>query len=796
MSALPEALQGWGNRLWHDRRYILVSGIILALGMALATLGFTIYYDFLQKPLPYPEAHRLVVIREIVPAFGLDGFDASAKLFSQLQQSHHARISQLAIASLDTPTTVSTIHGEAQVIHYKKVTPGFFALLSGHPALGRWPSAAAGHQDGPRETVISYAFWKSAFNQSPTAIGAEIPIKGQYFQVVGVLPKDFHMDALSAEIYVPMVQPFPSKRAGNVNDILLARLSPGTSPHDLQPWLNRMAQEAIQKMQPQFRTKAQQGFRITASPLRDFLLYATQMRHLPWMYLGVGLFLWVIALLNVANYTLLRHQSALRNYAIRQLLGASSGILVRNLLAAQLPMLLLATVLAIPLYLLGMHWITSALFSSRMYAVFLGQGSLSTGLFLGALLLVSAGIIVAFPLWRLRPATLKAALAHDERISSLSKKLQTLFQGLGIVQVALAMGLLSTTLSLALGGYFLAHRPLGLTSKNVYYDRVYLAPNMRPISSWQQIHDGLQGSPWVKSSAFSLLLPLGGIGYANTPMSNIRSGKILMNVVTRDYFPILGIPLEEGQPMPAVSAAPSSAMWVDTNVCKKFFNTPRCSGRIFKYPPLSVDGVVRKAVWKMVPDKNYLGIAYYPLNFKFGGFVTSGHLLLTMPVHTNAAKESVLSTLRGALPGAMFTPLHAFQSLITKARTGNLNFDMMLGVFAVLSAGISLFGVYTVQSYIQSGKMPEYRTRRILGAQDRDFYQQLGKGVFIMVLPGMLIGGAVSFLLVHIASDSFPYAMRFLWISLLMAFMAVTAAIATSYYMTMRRLLGALSLTE
>lgn len=610
------------------------------------------------------------------------------------------------------------------------------------------------------------------------------------------------MNPLSADLFVPLVQPFPSKEAAIPNKYLLARLSPGTSPHDLQPWLNRMAQETIQKLPPQIRNRVQRGFRITASPLRDFLLQRARMRHLPWMYLGVGLFLWVIALLNVANYTLLRHQSALRNYAIRQLLGASSGILVRRLLVDQLPMLLLATVLAIPLYLLGMHWITAALFSSRMYAVFLGQGSVSTGLFLGASLLVSAGIIVAFPLWRLRPATLKVALAHDERISSLSKKLQTLFQGLGIVQVALAMGLLSTTLSLALGGYFLAHRPLGLTSKNVYYDRVYLAPNMRLIPSWQQIHDGLQDSPWVKSSAFSLSLPLDGKGSGeNVDMTNLsskkQSGKVLYDMVTKDYFSILGIPLEEGKPMPAVSAAPNSAMWVDTNFCKNYFNTQRCSGRTFKEPPLSIHGVMREAAWNIVPYRNYLGFAYFPLNAELlSGFVSSGHLLFTMPVHTNAAKESVLSTLRGALPGAMFTPLHAFQSLITKARTGNLNFDMMLGVFAVLSAGISLFGVYTVQSYIQSGKMPEYRTRRILGAQDHDFYQQLGKGVFIMVLPGILIGGAVSFLLVHIASDSFPYAMRFLWISLLAAFIAVTAAIAASSFMTMRRLLGALSLTE
>lgn len=799
MSARQEALLGCGNRIWRDRRFILVSGTILALGLALATLGFAIFYSFLLKPLPYPDANRLVVFRQIIPAYGLFGYYASEDLYSQLEQESEQRIKALSLVTINRRTAISSINGELRVIHYLRATPSFFSMLSKYPTLGRWPSRAAGHKDGPREAVISYSFWKRAFNKDPSAMGSEIPIKGKYFQVVGIFAKNFHTEPLSADLYMPLVQPFRTQDVKTPDKVLLGILRPGSSLRSLQPLLSSIAQEEIRKIPSQFRNQVQ-GYHIIASPIRDYLLHKARMHHLPWMYLGLGLFLWVIAVLNVANYAMLRHQSALRKYAIRQLLGASSWTLARLLLSEQIPMLLLSLVLAIPLYILGMRWVSTTLFSGRSYSIFLLHGAWLTWPFLLALLTLSSFTILVFPLWRLRPATLKSSLNSDERISTPSKTLQRAFQWLGTLQVSLAIGLLSASLSLAFGGFSLDHRPLGFQSKDVAYSKVYFANNMNTIQSWHQIEDGLQNNPYVKKSALSMSLPLVG---KNENISNLasttKSGRFLFDVVTRKYFSILKIPIEEGQRMPDNTYGSSSTIWADTELCKNFFGSERCSGSYAKEPHLLVGGVMKQTAWNLVPYKGSLGFAYLPLNTSFSGLngdLQEGYLLLKIPIDSNSSKESVLSTLRHALPGAIFTNLREYHDLIKKARVGNLNFDIMLGVFALLSTGISLFGIYTMQSYIQSGRMPEYRTKRILGAQNRYFYKKIGKDILLIVWPGVFIGGSVAVLLVHAASNDFPYAMHFISMSLLLSFIFVSIPIAISYYGTMRRLLGSLHLTS
>ncbi|PKY10310.1 hypothetical protein B1757_10290 [Acidithiobacillus marinus] len=793
MNNHSSVLSDWANRLWRDRSYTVVSGIFLGLSIAMATLGFTVFYTFFFKPLPYPEANRIVVIRQILPVYGLTGYLSRSALLSPLRRATHAELQDSALVSSNPKVTISLVQGQRLAVHYQSVTPNFFPMLLRHPYLGRWPSAAAGHRDGPQEAMLSFGFWSKAFGKKASAVGSEISLHGKVYQVVGVLPQNFTLHGLAADVYVPLVLPQDKVEAHYFDKLTFAQLGADHTLESLRPVLSTLAEKEVRRIPARFRNQGK-GYRLLASPLRNYVLHKAHMAQLPWLYLGGGLFVWLIAVLNIINYAVLRHQRRLRGFAIRQLLGASRGAVIQIFLSEQLPALLLSLFLAIPLTFLGIRWLSSTIFSGSAYADFPLRFTGWEGLFLLVLLLVSAVCVVAIPLWRLRPSALKTALTHDERTASLSKPLRRMFQALNTLQAALAIGLLSTALSLAIGNYVLSHRSLGFQPKNVEYSRVYLPTAANITPDWLQIESNLRRDPYVRSSAFALFLPWDSSsdGAAGASSSK-RSGKVLFDIVSPGFFRLLDIPLQRGQAMPALNDQESPSIWVDTDFCRSFFSSEQCVGQPVIHPDQHVAGVVPSIAWKLMPNRGYLGVEYFPLNSTFdqllGGFLSSGYILLRIPVQSASALRSASQYLHLALPSAVFSPLHSYTALIHKTQQSGLNFDLLFGIFAFLATGITLFGVYVVQATTQAARLPEYRIRSMLGAENRDFYRGLLRDLFWVILPGAFVGTAVALLLVHLAAQDFPDAMRFLPISLLLTFFLVLFSIGLSYFNVMRSLL-------
>lgn len=788
-----ESLRALGNRLWHDRLYIIVAGLFLGIGTAFATLGFTIFYTFWLQPLPYPDAHRLVVFRQILPAFGLTGYSSSAQLENLLQQRPNSGVQKLALLG-HSRSAIATLNGEKQLLYYRRVSPDFFSLLVHHPYLGRWPSPAAAQQGGPSQAVLSYSLWKKAFAGKASAIGSEIQIDGHFYQVVGILGKDAPMDPLArAKVYLPLVQPLPKLANESIDQILLGQLKAGVSPQDLQPWLDSIAQEQIRKVPPRFREERLRGYRISAAPVREALVHEEGISKISPIILYLGLFLWGVALMNVVNYALLRHRSQLRGYAIRQLLGATQTGLGLRLLAGEIPMLTLALTVSISLLLLGYHSLVSL---GNMGTVFALHLQFWDWAFLLLLLLLSAMGIVALPLWHLRPRSLKLALTGDERIASLSRSTRRLFQGLGVLQLTLAIALLSTALDLSAAGYSLAHRSLGFQPKDVEYSHVYLPAHTSLLHTWEQTKAALASDPYVRGSAFSAGIPWFASPDFTTATSHARSGKVIFTIASAGFFPLLGIPLEQGKSMSEWGQTGQTSAWLDRAACSGFFPRQDCLGNPLKMygKKWHVAGVMPSISWSLAPDKWALGTVYLPLQADtfFSTAVAGTFVLLKMPVASESAKKMTLATLRRALPGALFEDLHSYPQLIQKRRHLFEKLTMGLAIFAFLVTGISVFGAYTLQATIQNARLPEYRIRRILGAQARDFYRRVFRELAIMGLPGFLLSVALAALLIRAFGNLLHGGMQFLLPAIATAtvliFLALGTAVARSLHVLLKLL--------
>ncbi|MGK9452585.1 hypothetical protein ACSSZE_15210 [Acidithiobacillus caldus] len=267
------------------------------------------------------------------------------------------------------------------------------------------------------------------------------------------------------------------------------------------------------------------------------------------------------------------------------------------------------------------------------------------------------------------------------------------------------------------------------------------------------------------------------------PIINSHTHLDFENAASPEFFSLLDISWRQGQAMPPIAAQSVSTAWLSQSACPALFPTHNCVGAIVRMgngDGLTIAGVLPHIRWDLLPIKDALGALYLSLNNPpaatyTGGFRTA-RLLLHMPISSETARNRTLTTLKLAVPDAVFEPLKSYTLAIKERRRNFENFTLFLGLFAVLAAAVSLFGAYTVHASIQNARLSEYRIHRILGARNRDFWKSLTQDLMRMLLPGFIFGGGMAALLLQEAERSFPGAMGF-WLPCSLGSTLITAII-------------------
>src|SRR5688500_10843320 len=184
--------------LARSRGFALTAILTLALGIGSTTAIYSIVDAVVLRPLPFPDADRVVVPHATRPATGeqwsiayLDFKDwRDGKLFEHVavwQQSDQD------IAGEGDPQRVRTVG----------VSEQFFGALGVRPVIGRVLQPADNAIDRERVIVISDALWHSRFGADSAVIGREIRMGGFPRRIVGVLPRGAEWPA-GTEVWAPM----------------------------------------------------------------------------------------------------------------------------------------------------------------------------------------------------------------------------------------------------------------------------------------------------------------------------------------------------------------------------------------------------------------------------------------------------------------------------------------------------------------------------------------------------------------------------------------------------------------
>ncbi len=209
--------------------------LTLALGIGATTAVFSVVYGVLMRPLPYPEASRLVRLSEEhtgaisplrAPMLSNLTYHAWSAAPRTVEQFAAYRFSQITV----------TRNGESTRIAGADVTPSFFSLLGETPARGRFFLAEEGVESNDASAVLSDRGWRERFGADPAIVGRGVVIDGKPFTIVGVARPGFAFPTRDVLLWTPRAVRLPSPGAvagrpgGFVSVIyVLARLRPGVT---------------------------------------------------------------------------------------------------------------------------------------------------------------------------------------------------------------------------------------------------------------------------------------------------------------------------------------------------------------------------------------------------------------------------------------------------------------------------------------------------------------------------------------------------------------------------------------
>ena len=197
MQGLAGDLRAAFRLLRRDLGFSATTILTLAVCLGANIATFTVVYSVLLRPLPVPNAHRLVALGDVYPTVTPNDIVSNSvpAYFDRLEALTAFESQAMCTYWFDT----LAIDGTAQELRGMRATPSLFRVLQVQPALGRTFTDAEGEVGSERKIILSHGLWQRLFGGDPAAVGKDVRLgwTGQPYTIVGIMPGGFSFDMVS-----------------------------------------------------------------------------------------------------------------------------------------------------------------------------------------------------------------------------------------------------------------------------------------------------------------------------------------------------------------------------------------------------------------------------------------------------------------------------------------------------------------------------------------------------------------------------------------------------------------------
>ncbi len=761
------------GELWSDVRhalhlflkspgFVVAAVSALALGIGANTAIFTVVNTVLLKPLPYPDADRIVAIENSGP--NGNGAIISIPRYQVFRQQT-GLFKEVAAYDFAGPGFNLT-GGLPQQLRGIHVTEGYFRLFGAPVVLGRTFTPEEDTPHGGNVVVLSYGLWQRRFGGNPNAVGTSLPLGNEPYTIVGVLGKDFHAEP-EADIWLPFqLDMNSSNQAGYFH--VAGMLKPGVTLAQANAQM-KLASALFHRLYPEANPRV--GFAV--EPLRDSIIGNVRSSLL--ILLGAVALVLLTACANVANLMLVRATGRKREFAIRSALGASRTRIVRQLLTESVLLAAAGGVLGLAA---GFAGVRALLAVSPADLPRIGESGSAVGVDWRVMGFTLAASMLTGILFGLYPAL---SASRADLSSSLKESCNPSATGLrqGKARSLLVISEVSLALVLLIGAALLIRSFIALRSVNPGFDAHNVLTMEMSLTGGryqktsgvaQLARDGrerLNSLPGVEDSALTCCLPIQGefgipFAIVGRPLMGPRDFRDAgWMSISPGYFEVFRIPVLRGRafndqdvagstPVALINHALAEQGWPHQNPIGRQIMIGKDIGPEFAEPARVIIGIVG--------DTHDGGLDRVPGRMIFVPLaqVTDGMTALNarmMPARwvlrtrgdPSQFVSAITEQLRQASGGFAVARVRTMDEVVSLS-TAQQRFNMLLlTTFGILALILAAIGIYALMAYSVEQRIQELGIRMALGA-DRAAIRNLvvGQGMKL-AMAGAILGLGAAF---------------------------------------------------
>ena len=732
------------RQLRRSPAFAVVAVLTLGLGIGATTAIFSAVDGVLLRPLPYPQADRLVRLFHL-DAGQSERDDATPANFYDWQERNRSfeRLAYFQYFGHD----VRGASGETITISSWLVSEDYFTVLGVQPRMGRLFRPDEFRQGAAPVAIISTSLWQQRFGGDPNVLGRKEILDNVPHTIVGVMPVSFAFPG-KRDIWAPKIIAESEKRDRAATYLgVVGRLRPGVTIEAAQEDMSRIARE-LAATYP--RTNAKVG--VQAASVPDELLGAVRPAML--VLLGAVMCVLLVACANVANLLLARGADRRREFAIRAALGAGRTRLARQMITESAVLAALGCAVGL---LLG-RWGIALLLALSPATLPRADEITLDGRVLLFTLVMSLATALLFGLAPVRifsRPNLNDAVREGGRGNSASRGRMRLRGVLIVTEVALALVLLVGSGLLIRSFVSLLRVDPGFVPENramvqVFLWDLYEKPDLR-AGFLREVLDRMVTVPGVESAGAVSAFPFApaniGIETAvvvegQPPAAPGEEPNAFTTVATPGYFETMGIRLSRGRTFAASDDATGQRVAViSESFARRYFPNGDAIG---KRIAARFDGGQSREIIGVVADVRHDGLQQPAREEIYMPHAQHGFGSMTIAVRTTGDPAAMLPALQRAVWEAnprqaiyAATTVDALVATSLRERRFNLS---LIGGFAGLALLLSAVGVYGLISYSTSRRSNEFGVRLALGASGRQIVMTaMGDGVRYAVL-GVLFG--------------------------------------------------------